>query len=216
MLEQLRFFTWQDVLLAVVDIAVVAYLFYKIFTLIRGTRAVQLLKGVAFLYVLVSLTQWARLYTINWILVQVRTMLLVALPIVFHPELRRGLEQIGRGRWFTRSLFRFQDDDVEKTVDELVTACFNLSAQKTGGLIVLERETGLEEYMEDAVRIDGLVSSQLYREYFRVWEPSSRRSRHCKRRQDCRSCKLPSADPGPRNGGAGFQAQGSLGHHPGV
>ncbi|MGI6618639.1 MAG: diadenylate cyclase CdaA [Bacillota bacterium] len=171
MLEQLRFFTWQDVLLAVVDIAVVAYLFYKIFTLIRGTRAVQLLKGVAFLYVLVSLTQWARLYTINWILVQVRTMLLVALPIVFHPELRRGLEQIGRGRWFTRSLFRFQDDDVEKTVDELVTACFNLSAQKTGGLIVLERETGLEEYMEDAVRIDALVSSQLIENIFVFGSP---------------------------------------------
>ncbi len=88
MLEQLRFFTWQDVLLAIVDIAVVAYLFYKIFTIIRGTRAVQLLKGVAFLFVLVSVTQWARLYTINWILVQVRTMLLVALPIVFQPELR--------------------------------------------------------------------------------------------------------------------------------
>jgi len=171
LLEQLRFFTWQDVLLAIVDIAVVAYLFYKIFTLIRGTRAVQLLKGVAFLFVLVSLTQWARLYTINWILVQVRTMLLVALPIVFQPELRRGLEQIGRGRLFSRALFRFQDDDVEKTVDELVTACFNLSSQKTGGLIVLERETGLEEFMEDAVRIDGLVTSRLIENIFVFGSP---------------------------------------------
>lgn len=171
MLEQLRFFTWQDVLLAIVDIAVVAYLFYKIFTLIRGTRAVQLLKGIAILFVLVSLTQWARLYTINWILVQVRTMLLVALPIVFQPELRRGLEQIGRGGLFSRSLFRLQDHDVEKTVDEIVTACFNMSAQKTGGLIVLERETGLEEYMEDAVRIDGLVSSKLLENIFVYGSP---------------------------------------------
>jgi diadenylate cyclase len=171
LLEQLRFFTWQDVLLAIVDIAVVAYLFYKIFTIIRGTRAVQLLKGVAFLFVLVSVTQWARLYTINWILVQVRTMLLVALPIVFQPELRRGLEQIGRGRLFSRTLFRFQEHDVEKIVEELVAACFSLSAQRTGGLIVLERETGLEEYMEDAVRIDGFVTSQLIENIFVYGSP---------------------------------------------
>ncbi len=171
LLEQLRFFTWQDILLAIVDIAVVAYFFYKIFTLIRGTRAVQLLKGVAFLFVLVSLTQWARLYTVNWILVQARTMLLVALPIVFQPELRRGLEQIGRGKFFTRSMFRYQEEDVEKTVEELVTACFRLSSEKTGGLVVIERDTGLEEYMEDAVRIDGLVTSKLLENIFVFGSP---------------------------------------------
>ena len=171
LLEQVRFFTWHDMILAIVDIAVVAYFFYKIFTLIRGTRAVQLLKGVAFLFVLVSMTEWARLYTVNWLLVQARTMLLVALPIVFQPELRRGLEQIGRGRFFTRTMFRFQEEDVERTVDELVTATFHLSLEKTGGLIVLERDTGLEEYMEDALRIDGLVTSELLENIFVFGSP---------------------------------------------
>lgn len=167
MLEQLRwFFTWQDILLAIVDIAVVAYFFYKVFTLIRGTRAIQLLKGVAFLLVLVSLTEWARLYTVNWLLVQLRTMLLVALPVVFQPELRRGLEQIGRGSLFARSMFRPQGEATEKIVEELVTACFDMSSERTGALIVIERETGLEEYMEDAVRIDGLVSSELLENIF--------------------------------------------------
>ncbi len=166
LLEQLRFFTWQDILLAIVDIAVVAYFFYKVFTLIRGTRAIQLLKGVAFLLVLVSLTQWARLYTVNWLLVQLRTMLLVALPVVFQPELRRGLEQIGRGSLFTRSIFRPQGEATEKIIEELVTACFDMSSERTGALIVIERETGLEEYMEDAVRIDGLVTSELLENIF--------------------------------------------------
>ncbi len=167
LLEQLRwFFTWQDILLAIVDIAVVAYFFYKVFTLIRGTRAIQLLKGVAFLLVLVSLTEWARLYTVNWLLVQLRTMLLVALPVVFQPELRRGLEQIGRGSLFARSMFRPQGEATEKIVEELVTACFDMSSERTGALIVIERETGLEEYMEDAVRIDGLVSSELLENIF--------------------------------------------------
>ena len=167
LLEQLRwFFTWQDILLAIVDIAVVAYFFYKVFTLIRGTRAIQLLKGVAFLLVLVSLTEWARLYTVYWLLVQLRTMLLVALPVVFQPELRRGLEQIGRGSLFARSMFRPQGEATEKIVEELVTACFDMSSERTGALIVIERETGLEEYMEDAVRIDGLVSSELLENIF--------------------------------------------------
>ncbi len=171
LLEQLRFFTWQDMFLAIVDIAVVAYIFYKLFTLIRGTRAVQLLKGVAFLFVLVSLTQWARLYTVNWILVQARTMLLVALPIVFQPELRRGLEQIGRGKFFTKTMLGFEEEDMVRIVDELVNACFHLSHAKTGALIVLEKTVGLGEYMEDAVRIDGLVTSELLENIFLFGSP---------------------------------------------
>lgn len=165
-MDQLRYFTWQDVILSVVDVAIVAYLFYRVFVLIRGTRAVQLLKGIAILFVLVSLTQWLRLYTVNWLLVQVRTMLLVALPIVFYPELRRALEQIGRGKIFTSSFFRAQNESAFKVVDEIVRASFDLAASKTGALIVVEQETGLEEYMEGAVRLDALVSAELLQNIF--------------------------------------------------
>jgi len=165
LLEQLRYFTWQDIVLAVVDIAIVAYLFYRLFALIRGTRAVQLLKGIAILFVLVSLTQWLRLYTVNWLLVQVRTMLVVALPIVFHPEIRRALEQMGRGKLFTRSLFRGQESPL-KVLDQIVKASFSLAVARIGALIVIEQETGLEEYMEDAVRLDAIVSAELLQNIF--------------------------------------------------
>lgn len=98
-------FTWQDIVLSIIDVAIVSYLFYRVFVLIRGTRAVQLLKGVAVLFILVSLTQLFRLYTINYLLVSVRNMLVVALPILFWPEFRRALEQLGRGSLFYRSFF---------------------------------------------------------------------------------------------------------------
>lgn len=166
LLSELRYFTWQDILLSVVDIAIVAYLFYRVFVLIRGTRAVQLLKGIATLFILVSVTQWLRLYTINWLLVQVRTMLLVALPIVFQQELRRALEQIGRGHLFSRSIFSGSGTTSEKVIDEIIEAAVNLSRSSTGALIVVERETGLEEYAEDAVRLDSLVSSELLQNIF--------------------------------------------------
>lgn len=166
LLNQLRYFSWQDILLAIVDIAIVAYLFYRVFVLIRGTRAVQLLKGIAVLLVLVVVTRWLRLYTVNWLLVQVRTMLIVALPVVFQQELRRALEQLGRGKLFSRSLFRPPAESLEDTVGKVVEACSALSKSRIGALIVIERETGLEEYMEDAVRMDALVSSELLQNLF--------------------------------------------------
>ncbi len=171
LLEQLGFFTLQDAVLAVIDIALVAYFFYKIYTLIRGTRAVQLLKGIIVLLILVSVTQWARLYTVNWLLVQIRTMLIVALPVVFQPELRRALEQIGRGKIFTRALFKPPGESIERTIEEVVAACFDMSREGIGALIVIERETGLEEYMEEAVRLDALVSKELLKNIFTPGSP---------------------------------------------
>jgi len=166
LLEQLRYFTWQDAILAAIDIAIVAYLFYQVFVFIRGTRAVQLLKGIAILLVLVSLTQWLRLYTVNWLLVQVRTMLIVALPIVFQQELRRALSQIGRGKLLSPNLFRVQSSSVPQVVEEIVEACFRLSSAKIGALVVIERETGLEEFIEDAIRLDAIVSQELLANIF--------------------------------------------------
>jgi diadenylate cyclase len=171
LLEQLKFFTWQDAILAIIDIALVAYFFYKIYTLIKGTRAVQLLKGIIILLLLVSLTQWARLYTVNWLLVQIRTMLLVALPVVFQPELRRALEQIGRGKIFSRSFLKPGGESIARAIDEIVSACFDMSSDRIGALIVLERQTGLEEYMEDAVRLDALVSRELLKNIFNPGSP---------------------------------------------
>lgn len=126
----------------------------------------QLLKGVAILLALVPVTQWLRLYTVNWLLVQVRTMLLVALPIVFYQELRRGLEQLGQGSLLTRSLLNPEGVTTEAIVDHIVEAASNMSSSHTGALIVIAREAGLKEYTEDAVPVDSLVTSAILENIF--------------------------------------------------
>ena len=87
MLDPLRFLTISDFAIALIDITVVAYVVYRFFILIKGTRAVQLIKGIIVLLVATSVSQWLQLYTINWLLVNVRTVLLVALPVKEGPHL---------------------------------------------------------------------------------------------------------------------------------
>lgn len=166
MLRLLSSFTGQDIARAIVDIAIVAYLFYQVFVLIRGTRAVQLLKGIAVLFILLQVTDFLRLYTINWLLDSVSAMLLVAIPVVFSTEIRRALEQLGRGSLFTRSLFLTPSVTPEQIVDEIADAVHSLSMERTGALVVLQRDVGLEEYMEDAIALDSLVSSELIQNIF--------------------------------------------------
>jgi len=149
-----------------VDIAIVAYLFYQVFVLIRGTRAVQLLKGIAVLFVLLQVTSWLGLYTVNRMLDKVGAMLMVAIPVVFSAEVRRALEQLGRGTLFSRSLFIAPTVSLEQIVGEISDAVRNMSHSKTGALIVLQRDVGLDEHTEGAVSLDALVSSELLQNLF--------------------------------------------------
>lgn len=144
-----------------IDILLVAMLFYKLFTLIKETRAEQLTKGIVVLLVLTKLSDWAQLFTINWLLNKAMTVGTLALLIVFQPELRRGLEYIGRGSYFTKSLLEMRGESLNRVVTELVEAVASLSRQKIGALIVIERKTGLNEVAETGTRIDGDVSSNL-------------------------------------------------------
>lgn len=145
----------------VIDILIVAAVLYKLFTLIRETRAEQLTKGIVVLLILTKLSEWQKLYTINWILNNAMTVGTLALLIVFQPELRRALEYIGRSRFFTKSLIELRGETQEKVVDEIVEAAASLSRQKIGALIVLERQTGLNEVVETGTRLDALVSSDV-------------------------------------------------------
>ncbi len=147
----------------IVDILIVAAVFYKLFTLIRETRAEQLLKGIFAIFVIekISGEGWLELYTINWILKNTMTVGVIAILIVFQPELRRGLEYIGRSRFFTKSFLEIKGESLSKTVEEIVEACASLSRQKIGALIVLERETGLNEITDTGTKINGRVSSNL-------------------------------------------------------
>lgn len=145
----------------VIDILIVAIIFYKIFTLIKETRAEQLIKGIIFLLVLTKVTEWMKLFTINWILNNAMTLGAIAILVVFQPELRRGLEYLGRSSLFTKSLIEIRGESLSEVVEEIIEAVASLSRQKIGALIVLERQTGLNEIADTGTNIEGFVSSDL-------------------------------------------------------
>lgn len=145
----------------VIDIVIVAVVLYKLFTLIKETRAEQLTKGIVVLLVLTKVTDWMKLYTIHFILNNAMTVGTLAILIVFQPELRRGLEYIGTSKWFSKSLMEIRGESLSQVVEEIVEATSSLSRQKIGALMVLERKTGLNEVVETGTKIDGFVSSDL-------------------------------------------------------
>ena len=156
-LSELRLaFDWRSI----VDIAVVAVVLYQLIMLIKGTRAVQLLKGILVLLILSNLAKFLGLDTITWLLDHVWQMFFIALPVVFQPELRRALEQIGRGRFFIRHPQAPGPEIFQQMTEELVRCTQILSKNRIGALIVLERETGIQEYVDTGIKIDGVVSSE--------------------------------------------------------
>ena len=147
-----------------VDVVIVAYLFYKIITMIRQTRAIQLLKGVLVLLIVAFLSNLLQLQTVSWLLTQLQTALIVALPIVFQPELRKALERLGQG-----SLFSHQGMDkeaFERMVEEIIRAIRMMSKNQIGVLLVLEREIGLNDYADTGTQINAEVSCELLENIF--------------------------------------------------
>lgn len=145
---------------AVVDVAIVAYVFYRLILMIRGTRAVHLVKGLTALFALTAISRRLNLDTAFWLLDKAQVALAVAIPVVFQPELRRALEQVGRGRVFPPSLLNMGEDAVNQLVDEVVRAAFIISRKKHGAIIVLERGTGLNDVAETGIRVDAIVSAE--------------------------------------------------------
>jgi len=148
-------------LISVIDIAIVAFVMYRIMLLIKGTRAVQLIKGLIVLIALTAISGLLNLNTANWLLRQAMTALVVALPIVFQPELRRALEKIGQGSLLSTNANRHEALEQPAYIVEIGRAATMLAKNRMGALFVLERETGLEEYIDTGVKIDGLVSAGL-------------------------------------------------------
>lgn len=163
--------TLLDALIAVVDIALVSYLFYRFFMLIRGTRAVPLLNGIIILVLATTLSGWLQLHTLHWLLRYAQVGAIIALPIVFHPELRRALEQVGRGRLFASSAFAMQEQDIHRVLDSVVAAAARLARNRTGALIVLERNTGLNDIAETGIMLDAAVSTELLINLFEPQTP---------------------------------------------
>jgi diadenylate cyclase len=153
---------------SLVDIAVVAIIIYGFLTLFRGTSAFSVLYGIAFLLgALLVVRSLPRLVMLNWLLTNTLPVLSVALVILFQPELRRAMERIGRIRGLiSRPLRPNEVGGIQRTIDELARACRRLSERRQGALIILERETGLQEYAESGVVIDGLVTTEVLLQVF--------------------------------------------------
>lgn len=148
----------------------VAFVIYRAMMLIKGTRAVQLIKGLAILLVASFVSQILGLDTVQWILEQIRLAIVVALPIVFQPELRRALEKLGRGKFFARPLSYLGEEDMSMLISELVRATQHLSRSKTGALVILEREIGVNDFVETGVKLDAVVTAELL---LNIFEPNT-------------------------------------------
>ncbi|RVU54940.1 diadenylate cyclase CdaA [Anaerosphaera multitolerans] len=142
----------------IVDIAIIAIITYSALTLLKGTRAEQLAKGILVILIFTKVSEWFKLYTLNWLLNKLMTWGIVAVLVVFQPELRRGLEFLGRTSTIRSNLNK---SDTPTIVKEITEAVASLSRQKIGALIVIERQTGLNEIVETGTKIDGIVSSGL-------------------------------------------------------
>lgn len=155
----------------VIDIAIVSFCLYKLLLLIRETRAEQVLKGLAILLLATRLSELLNFHAIFWILRNTVTVGVIALLIVFQPELRRALEQIGRGQLFDKAGIFSIEQDMSQTISEIVKAVQNLAKDKTGALIVVERKTGINDVVETGVKIDGLLTGELLENIFVVNTP---------------------------------------------
>lgn len=154
----------------ILDILVVAFFLYRIYLLIRNTRATALVKGLLLLGGLTLVTGWLQLHALAWILDKLMAVLIVALPIVFQPELRRALEQIGRGK-FIRPGAETTETDRAEVIDAVAGAAETMGKNHVGALIVFERSTGLDDYIDTGIRIDGVVSREILGNIFIVNTP---------------------------------------------
>jgi len=142
------------------DIAIVSFVIYKLMMILRGTRAVQLIKGLVVLLMATVASELLGLKSINWLLEKAQTVFFIAIPIVFQPELRRALEQLGRGKLFVPSGY-LAEEDKEKLVNEMVRAIKIMAKRKIGALIIMERQTGLADFVETGIKVDALVSGEM-------------------------------------------------------
>ncbi|MEE8350178.1 MAG: diadenylate cyclase CdaA [Acidobacteriota bacterium] len=144
-----------------VDILVIAFIIYHALLLIKGTRGWQMTLGIISLSLFYGVTRLLELRTIEWLFANFFTYFIFALIVIFQSEIRRGLAQIGRGRFFPRFFPRLTGSKGQERFDEIVLAATTLSGQKIGGLIVIERDIGLRNYIESGIKLDAFLTYDL-------------------------------------------------------
>lgn len=151
---------WTDI----IEIVIIALVIYNIMLWIKNTKAWALLKGIIILVLFAMAAYILNLRTILWLAGKTISVGIIALVIIFQPELRRALEQLGRKKLVV-NFFNFGENKderfSEKTANEIVRACYEMGAVRTGALIVIEQDMMLEEYVRTGIEVDGVVTSQL-------------------------------------------------------
>lgn len=151
-------FTLQHVV-NVLDVLVVWYVIYVLMMLLRGTKAVQLFKGVVVIIVVKLISWYVGLETLSWIMDQVINWGIIAIIVIFQPEIRRGLEHLGRGSLFTS--YNKKENNEEKMVEALDQAIQYMSKRRIGALITIQMNTGLEDYIETGIKLDANITGAL-------------------------------------------------------
>jgi len=157
--------------LSLLDIVLVAVTIYYVLRLLRGTRAIQLIKGLLILGVLIVFAGGLNLVAFNWLLRQALLPGVIALIILFQPELRLALEQIGRGHILGAGLTSLRREQITRLVDELAQSASQLARERIGGLTVIEREVGLNDVVQTGRRLEAIASADLLRTIFHPGTP---------------------------------------------
>jgi uncharacterized protein (TIGR00159 family) len=151
----------------VLDILIVAFFIYQLLLIFRGTRAAQILVVLAILYLTSHASLYIGLLTVNWILQSLLGVWVLTMVIIFQPELRRALVSFGQ-RNFLRVFSRGEEAHM---IDELARSAVSLASKRTGAIIVLERETKLDSYVEPGINLDAVISRRLLESIFFPYSP---------------------------------------------
>jgi diadenylate cyclase len=160
--EVARHISWVEL----IDVAVVAFVLYQLLRLLRGTQGTQILVGLVLLAVLGVVSTTFNLILLSWLFRNATFYIIVAVIVMFQPELRRALDQLGRIGHIGRPLSRFNARQYNQAISEAIRATERLSMKRTGALIAFERDVGLEDYAATGVRINGEISAEMLQSIF--------------------------------------------------
>lgn len=169
--SQLADLNYVSLLTTVADVLVVTVVTYKLMMLVKGTRAWQILWGLGIFSLAVVISKWLNLQALNWLLQVFLPLGPVALVILFYPELRHALEEVGRLKFLGDGFVMLGREDINNLVEELTQVATDASKSQTGILIVVEREVGLDTILSTGKAIDAEVSSELLRTIFHPGSP---------------------------------------------
>jgi diadenylate cyclase len=150
----------------VIDVLIVAVILYQLLKLVRGTRAAELIVGLVLLSLVGVLANSLKLILLSWLFTNAAPFVIFAVIVLFQPELRRALDQVGRLSHLNIQLSQFNPQAFNRGVAEAIRAAERLSARKTGALVVFEREVGLEDYATTGVRINGELTAEFLQTIF--------------------------------------------------